>query len=181
MSLRLLQSQLHRFLLKRSRPRPRPTVAKFCLSFRRELSHAPDTVSYCCCNRRPVRLKSSGYIALDPYAMVMLPDGELKVIERAKAKPTTDPFVAASPEEMQESLKAAGLSKYKVEKGKFYFYVYDCSDGFFMHARSILESMLPGVVEQSQIVGIEGKAAGRADGCGHHAESSGVRCLPARA
>jgi hypothetical protein len=86
------------------------------------------------------------YCALDPYAMVMLPDGDLKIIERAQAKPTTDPFVAASPEQMQETLKAAGLSKFKVEKGKFYFFVYDCSDGFFMHARSILESMLPGVV-----------------------------------
>jgi hypothetical protein len=86
------------------------------------------------------------HCALDPYAMVMLPDGDLKIIERTKIQPTTDPFSAASAEEMQASLKAAGLAKYKVEKGQFYFYVYDCSDAFFMHARSILETMLPGVV-----------------------------------
>ena len=97
------------------------------------------------------------HCALDPYAMVMLPTGDLEVIERAKTQPTTNPFVAASPEEMQESLKAAGLSKFKVEKGQFYFYVYDCSDGFFMHARSILESMLPGVVENLKSWGLKVK------------------------
>ncbi len=87
--------------------------------------------------------------------MVMLPTGDLELVERAEAKPTTDPFVAASTEDMQESLKAAGLSKFKVEKGKFYFYVYDCSDGFFMHVRSILETMLPGVVSSLKSWGLK--------------------------
>jgi hypothetical protein len=89
-----------------------------------------------------VRLHSS----LDPYAMVMLPSGELKVTELAKLKPTSDPFVAATQEQIIESLKATGPSKYKFEQGTFYLYAYDCSDAFFAHARSILETMLPGVV-----------------------------------
>jgi hypothetical protein len=95
------------------------------------------------------------HCALDPYAMVMLPTGELKVIARTKVKPTTNPFVAPSLEEIQESLKAAGLSKFKVEKGKYYCYVYDCSDRFLMHARSILETMLPGVVESLKSWGLK--------------------------
>ena len=89
-----------------------------------------------------VRLHSS----LDPYAMVMLPNGQLKVTELAKMKPTTDPFVAATQEQIIESLKATGYSKYKFEQGRFYLYAYDCSDAFFAHSRSILETMLPGVV-----------------------------------
>jgi hypothetical protein len=97
------------------------------------------------------------HCALDPYALVMMPTGDLKFIERTKTKPATDPFVAASPAEMEESLKAAGLSKFKVEKGPFYYYVYDCSDGFFMHARSILETMLPGVVENLKSWGLKVK------------------------
>ncbi len=59
------------------------------------------------------------YSVLDTDAFVMLPTGELEYIELGKARPTTDPFVAATAEEMLQSLKAAGLSKYKVEKGQF--------------------------------------------------------------
>lgn len=95
------------------------------------------------------------HCALDPYAMVMLPTGELKLIEAAKAKPTTDPFVAATPEQMIASLKSAGFAKYKFEQGNFYLYAYDCSDGFYMHARSILESMLPGIVASLKSWGLK--------------------------
>jgi hypothetical protein len=97
------------------------------------------------------------HCALDPLAMVMLPTGELDLVQRAKAKATTNPFVAATPEELQASLKAAGFSKFKFEKGQFYFYAYDCSDGFFMHAQSILNSMLSGVVENLKSLGLKVK------------------------
>jgi hypothetical protein len=95
------------------------------------------------------------HCALDPYALVMLPAGDLAFVDRKKTKPTTDPFVAATAEQMQASLKAAGLSKFKVEKGMFYYYVYDCSDDFFMHAKSILDSMLPGVVSDLKSWGLK--------------------------
>ena len=86
------------------------------------------------------------YCSLDPFAMVMQPAGDLKVIELSKAKPTTDPFVPATQEQIIEKLKASGFSKYKFQQGTYYLYAYDCSDAFFAHAQSILESMLPGVV-----------------------------------
>jgi hypothetical protein len=95
------------------------------------------------------------YCNLDPYAMLMLPTGELDVVERTKTKPTTDPFVSASPEEIQKSLKVPGISKFKVEKGKSYIYFYDCSEGFFMHVRSILETMLPGVSDNLKSWGLK--------------------------
>jgi hypothetical protein len=85
----------------------------------------------------------------------MAPTGQLMVIELAKAKPTTDPFVAATPDEMIASLKGAGFAKYKFEQGTFYLYAYDCSEGFYMHARSILESMLPGIVASLKSWGLK--------------------------
>ena len=104
-------------------------------------------------DRQAVRL----FTTLDPYALVMLPTGELKPIRRADAKPTTSPFVPATPEEIVASLKGTEFAKYKVEKTKFYLYFYDCSEGFFMHTRSILDSMLNGVIEDLRALGLNVK------------------------
>jgi hypothetical protein len=95
------------------------------------------------------------YCELDPYAIVMLPTGNLDIVARAKTKPTTNPFVAATADEIQKSLKAPELSNFKVEKGKSYIYFYDCSEGFFMHTRSILETMLPGVSDNLKSLGLK--------------------------
>jgi uncharacterized protein DUF1570 len=95
------------------------------------------------------------HCALGPYSLVMLPTGDLKIIESTKTQPATDAFVPATPEVMTESLKSAGLSKYKISQGQFYLYAYDCSEGFFMHARSILETMLSGVVADLKSWGLK--------------------------
>jgi hypothetical protein len=95
------------------------------------------------------------HCALGPYALVMLPTGELKVIEMELARPTTEPFVAATPEQMVDSLKSAGLSEFKVAHGTYYLYAYDCSEAFYLHARSILESMLPGVIGSLKTWGLK--------------------------
>ena len=79
----------------------------------------------------------------------------LDFVEREKTKPTTNPFVAATAEEIKKSLKVADISKYKVEKGEPYLYFYNCSEGFFMHAKSILETMLPGVSENLKSWGLK--------------------------
>ncbi len=94
------------------------------------------------------------YCSLDPYSMVMLPSSELKVIESSKIKPTTGPFVPAIQDEIIDSLKASGFSKFKFDQGTYYLYVHDCSEAYFAHARSILESMLPGVVGSLKSWGI---------------------------
>jgi hypothetical protein len=95
------------------------------------------------------------YCSLDPYALVMLPTGGLDFVEREKTKPTTNPFVAATAEDIKKSLKVPDISKYKVEKGESYLYFYNCSEGFFMHAKSILETMMPGVSENLKSWGLK--------------------------
>ena len=94
------------------------------------------------------------YCRLEPHALVMLPTGELTLIELSKAKPTTEPFVPATQEQLIASLKATSYANYKFEQGNFYLYAYDCSDAFFDHAKSILESMLPGVVKDLKSLGL---------------------------
>jgi hypothetical protein len=93
------------------------------------------------------------YCRIDPYALVMLPTGELTLVKSSNTKPTTEPFVPATQDQVIESLKASGYGNYKFEKGAFYLYAYDCSDEFFTRAKSILESMLPGVVKDLKSLG----------------------------
>jgi hypothetical protein len=95
------------------------------------------------------------YCDLDSHAMVVLPTGNLTVVERSKTKPTTDPFVVATPEEIKKSLKIPEIEKFKTDKGKSCLYFYNCSEGFFMHAKSIMETMQPGVEENLKALGLK--------------------------
>lgn len=95
------------------------------------------------------------HCALGPFTMVMRPDGELELVEAAKTRPTTEPFVATSAEALGTALQSAGLSSFKIAPTKYYLYAYNCSEGFFLHARSILETMLPGVVGSLKSWGVK--------------------------
>jgi hypothetical protein len=77
--------------------------------------------------------------------LVMLPTGELTMVPRTATTPTDMPFVPASEAAMKKALAAAGFSKFKMVSAPPYLYVYDSSEGFYLHTRSILESMYPGV------------------------------------
>jgi Protein of unknown function (DUF1570) len=78
--------------------------------------------------------------------LVMLPTGELHAIDATTAQPTDQPFVGADHEVMKKSLAAAGFGDYKCEASGPYLYFYKCSEDYYLHTRSILESMFPGVV-----------------------------------
>jgi Protein of unknown function (DUF1570) len=86
------------------------------------------------------------HCAIGDRNLVMLPSGELVMAKPGATQPTDKPFAAASLEQMQQALKDAKLSSFKVVEAKPYLFVYDCSEAFYLHTRSILESMLPGVV-----------------------------------
>lgn len=77
--------------------------------------------------------------------LVMLPTGELVSVPRNQTAPTDKPFVPADPEAMKLALQAAGFGEFKIEWAAPYLYVYASSEGFYLHTRSILESMYPGV------------------------------------
>jgi hypothetical protein len=95
------------------------------------------------------------YSKLGNDVLVMLPTGELKQYSRGQTRPTDRPFVGADEAAMRRALDEAGFSQFKVTAGGPYLYVYDCSEGFFLHTRSILESMFPGVVRTLRGWGLE--------------------------
>jgi hypothetical protein len=95
------------------------------------------------------------YCDMKSHVMVMLPTGNLTVVERSKTKPTTDPFVVATAEQIKKSLKIPGIENFKTDQGKSCLYFYNCNEGFFMHAKSIMETMQPGVEENLKSLGLK--------------------------
>lgn len=77
--------------------------------------------------------------------LVMLPTGELVMTTRSETAPTDKPFAPAGAEAMKRALAAAGFNEFKMEWAPPYLFVYASSAGFYLHTRSILESMYPGV------------------------------------
>ncbi len=77
--------------------------------------------------------------------LVMLPTGELTMVPRTMTSPTDKPFVKADEAAMKQALAAAGFGKFKMVSAPPYLYVYASSEGFYLHTRSILESMYSGV------------------------------------
>jgi Protein of unknown function (DUF1570) len=77
--------------------------------------------------------------------LVMLPTGELALVPRNQTTPTTTPFTPANEDAMKRSLVAAGFGNFKMVSAPPYLFVYASSEGFYLHTRSILESMYPGV------------------------------------
>jgi hypothetical protein len=77
--------------------------------------------------------------------LVMLPTGELALVPRGQTSATAKPFVPAGETAMKQALAAAGFGKFKIVAAKPYLFVYASSEAFYLHTRSILESMYPGV------------------------------------
>lgn len=89
------------------------------------------------------------------HRVVMLPTGVITSVARDKTKPSNGPFVAATRDELISQLKSEGFDKYKFEAAGYYLFAYDCTDAYYLHTRSILESMLAGVVKQLAAWGVK--------------------------
>jgi hypothetical protein len=87
--------------------------------------------------------------------LVMLPTGQLSVVPRSQTTPTEQPFVAADETAMKRALAAEGFGQFKFVSAPPYLYVYASSEGFYLHTRSILESMYPGVKSTLASWGLE--------------------------
>jgi hypothetical protein len=87
--------------------------------------------------------------------LVMLPTGELTMVPRPQTSPTDNPFVAADETAMKQALTAAGFGKFKMVSAPPYLFVYASSEGFYLHTRSILETMYPGVKSTLASWGLE--------------------------
>jgi hypothetical protein len=95
------------------------------------------------------------YCELGDHRLVMLPTGELTVVKRSDTQATDQPFKLTSRAVMDKALDEAGFKDYKRVGAKPYYFVYACSEAFYLHTRSILESMLPGVLATLREWGLE--------------------------
>jgi hypothetical protein len=95
------------------------------------------------------------YCDLGDDRLVMLPTGALTVVKRSDTHATEQPFKLSGRAVMDKALDEAGFKDYKRVPAKPYYFVYACSEAFYMHTRSILESMLPGVLATLREWGLE--------------------------
>ncbi len=95
------------------------------------------------------------YADFGPKKLVVLPTGELEMLESSRVRDTDQPLGRPSKNDMRDALHAAGFGDFQVELAKPYVFVYSCSDAFFLQTRSILTSMYPGVVRQLMDWGLQ--------------------------
>ena len=95
------------------------------------------------------------YCHLGDYSLVVLPNGALTIVKRAATRSTDEPFVPATATEIEAQLKSAGFDQFKFVDAKPYVFAYACSEAFFLHMRSILESILAGVLGELRAWGLD--------------------------
>lgn len=87
--------------------------------------------------------------------LVKLPTGDLEVVDRKDTRPCDKPFRSATRAEVIAHLKAGKFRDFTFVPSGYYIYAHQGSDAFLAHTRSILESLLPGVVAQLREWGLE--------------------------
>lgn len=85
---------------------------------------------------------------LDKKRLIKLPTGEIKIVRKKDTSPTEARFRAGSTEDIVASLAEDGIKDFKIVQAGYYVFAYDCTEAYYRHTRSILESMLKGVVKQ---------------------------------
>lgn len=84
------------------------------------------------------------HVRVGSSAVVLLPDGQLVGRREGQFSPTDRKFEALDKEKLVARL-AAEFPGFKTRPSNHYLYVYNSSDEFQFGAKTILESMLPGV------------------------------------
>lgn len=87
--------------------------------------------------------------------MIVLPDGRADFVSRSATRPCDQPFRSATLQQLEDRLRDEGFNDYTFVHDGYYLYAYKCSEGFYHHTRSILSSMLSGVVTQLRDWGLE--------------------------
>lgn len=85
---------------------------------------------------------------LDTKRLVKTSTGAIRVVRQSDTSLTSKPFRAGSTEDIVASLEADGIKDFKIVQAGYYVFAYDCTEAYYLHTRSILESMLKGVVKQ---------------------------------
>lgn len=124
--------------------KPAPTDGPLGLAIPDDATPTPPTEAYTQHDGRVVRVLAE----IDDQRLIKLPTGRITVVDRDETSATSERFRAASVAEMTSALADEGLEDFKIESAGYYLFAYDCTEAYYRHTRSILESMLKGVVKQ---------------------------------
>ncbi|MEO0529913.1 MAG: DUF1570 domain-containing protein [Planctomycetota bacterium] len=124
--------------------RPAPNDGPLGLAVPDGVKPSPATVELAEYDGQVVRVLAE----LDDQRAIKLPTGQITIVPADDTAETTQPFRAADRVAMIASLREDGLTEAKIEPAGYYLFAYDCSEAYYLHTRSILESMLRGVVKQ---------------------------------
>lgn len=92
---------------------------------------------------------------LGDQRLVKLPTGELEVVDKKDTRPTDIEFSSASRKQVIAHLKSGKFGEFTFVEAGYYIFAYQGSEAFYLHTRSILETLLPGVVEQLRDWGLK--------------------------
>ncbi|MEM6799695.1 MAG: DUF1570 domain-containing protein [Planctomycetota bacterium] len=93
---------------------------------------------------------------LEDDRLIKLPTGELEVVARKDTRPTDKPFSSASRQQVIDRLKADKFGDFTFVPSGYYIFAYkEGGEAFYIHSRSIMESMLAGVIGQLREWGLE--------------------------
>lgn len=124
--------------------KPAPNDGPLGLAIPDDAKPMPPTTPFTAHDGRVVRVLSE----IDDQRLIKLPTGRITVVDRDETVMTGERFRAASVDEMTAALAAEGFGDFKIESAGYYLFAYDCTEAYYRHTRSILESMLKGVVKQ---------------------------------
>lgn len=95
------------------------------------------------------------HVQVGDAAVVLLPDGQLVPRKRDEFTFTDRKFEPITREALAKRLVSTEFRNYQVRHSKHYVYVFKSSNEFWIGTRSILETMLDGVMTQAKGFGIQ--------------------------
>jgi hypothetical protein len=78
--------------------------------------------------------------------LVILPNGRLESLPASQTELTSEPFVAATKEQIVAELKETGFNRFKTRSTARYVYLYNTSEEFYKGTSRILETMYPAIL-----------------------------------
>jgi len=86
------------------------------------------------------------HVEVGDRRLIILPNGRIESVPSSQTELTSDPFVAATKNEIVDELKESGFYRFKARSTARYVYLYNTSEEFYKGTSRILETMYPAIL-----------------------------------
>jgi hypothetical protein len=86
------------------------------------------------------------HVEVGDRRLVILPNGRMESRPASQTELTSEPFVAATKEQIVAELKQTGFTRFKTRSTARYVYLYNTSEEFYKGTSRILETMYPAIL-----------------------------------